>query len=242
MNVLIYTAKTLCILNTAVKRVKSLLPTHIQSLVWFTIDPTTGTQDYRIVYSAGSPHWSWGAQWKAETNTDALPNTGYFLWVFWDSKESQRYYACLAAEEMKGILYESSCKTYNDLYLYHPNALLERMKRFIYTDGILHRKDDTLLELLIPTATAAAKPRALPVPTPAKLAATLKQFQHYNGLEYCLYIPHNLTAAAIQWLAVWMESGLEPFAYQSRLNLSPITTIDCEFEERTVKPDEFLFP
>jgi hypothetical protein len=227
MNVLLYTAKSLCILNQAVKQVKSFLPTHIQSLVWFNIDPKTNHHEHQQIYSAGSPHLSWGSQWEPDAATDAFPTTGYFLWVFWDANTSRRYYACLAAEEMKGVLYESSCKTYNDLYLYHPKALLERLKRFIHTDSIVHRRDHTMLELFIHK-------------TP-KNKAILKQFQNYNGLEECLYISHNLTAAAIQWLALWMELGMKKLANHT-IHLTPLTVIDCEFEERTVKPDEFLFP
>jgi hypothetical protein len=224
--------KTILLGKRWMHKLKTQIPTHVQELIWFNINPR-GEFQCSPIFEIMSPHYLWMSQWDDESaakNTPSpilrhpfkeIPTKGFFLWVIWDSQYGARRYICLKATEFKDVFYDMS--QINDLFALQDRAILKRIRTFTYMDSIIHRKDHRLMDI---TIAINDQPTSLLKPLTAV------------GLEESIYIPKNLTGGALLWVYLYITRSLPDSGV---LPASKMTLTDYELEERVIDLNESLF-
>lgn len=206
---------------------KTQIPTHIQTLLWFHID-ARGEFQYTPLFEVLSPHYLWMSRWDEDTNRSAapmkeFPTKGFFLWVIWDSKLGARRYICLRATEFKDVFYD--IQQINDLFALQDRAILKRIRTFTFMDSIIHRKDHKLVDMTVHYEHGSKVSLLKPLLS--------------RELEESIYIPKNLTGNAAVWLYLYIHQTLPTSGI---LPLGKMVLTDYELEERTIDLNEPIFP
>lgn len=204
---------------------KTHIPTHIQTLLWFNIDPR-GSFQQTSLFEVMSPNYLWLSRWNDDGDAQPMkefPTQGFFLWVIWDAKLGARRYICLRATEFKDVFYD--IQTINDLFALQDRAILKRIRTFTFMDSIIHRKDHKLMDATV-------------VYTDGSKVSLLKSLINHT-LEESIYIPKNLTGNALLWLYLYIHHALP---HSGELSPGKLVLTDYELEERTIDLNEPIFP
>lgn len=207
-------------------KLKTRIPTHIQTLQWFHID-SHGEFQSTPLFEVMSPHYLWMSHWDDNESVQPMmkdfPTKGFFMWVIWDSKLGGRRTICLRATEFKDVFYD--IQHINDLFALQDRAILKRIRTFTFMDSIIHRKDHKLMDMTVQYEDGSK-------------VSLLKSLLSHE-LEESIYIPKNLTGNALLWLYLYLHHSLPSSGV---LPKGTLTLTDYELEERTLDLNEPIFP
>lgn len=191
-------------------RMLSLIPSHIQSLVWFD------EGEVRPIFVLTKPHLSWNSLWnqsKECANINLFPEHGFYIWSVWNSKTHSREHLCLRAERIKDIFPElASLKA---IMRYHEQAIIDALLDFVYDEYRNNLQKNTIMDITW---------------NKVHLLKALHKFHQ------SMYVSKNITGSAL--LKLYEFKSSKPLTEDER-NM-PIVVTDENFEQEILLQDEYL--
>lgn len=208
-----YLTKSYIHIHQCTNKLLSYVPAHVQTLIWF--DNNTSHTIFDIL----KPHFTWSSVWNTSKKSVTLfPNTGYYLWIFWNDRFHKREYICIRAELMKEVFH--SCTDIKYITQYHDNAIIECLSNYAQKQYKQNHNKETFLEIKI---------------------GTMSILKMLHPFHTSLYISKNITGDVL----IQLYSFLKYRKLNKEISIfeknTPILVINDEFEEKLLLGDDFLF-